>query len=111
MSRGYYRVHMVHEPSGDWITLFVPLDDAGRYDSKAPKPHLAKTSWEGCTYYGEFDAMDGKQHRFVWEGTDPDSLTDLLKVPLQVGRHVVVHEDDDVNSTGYEFIVRDLRRL
>lgn len=110
MERGYYRVHLVAQ-DGDWITLYVPLNEDGWYDRTAPKPHLLKSSWEDSEYYGEVVVTGERFNRIIWADDYPDSLTDMLRAPMHDGAIYTVFENDDRNSDRWTFRVKDIRKL
>lgn len=110
MERGYYRVHLVAQ-DGDWITLYVPLNEDGWYDRNAPKPHLLKSSWEDGEYYGELVVTGERFNRIIWADDYPDSLTDILRAPIHDRAIFTVFETDDRNSERWTFTVKDIRRL
>ncbi len=107
---GFYRVHLQSD-DGDWITMFVPLDDAGRLDRDRPRPYLFKSLWDKNLYLGELVVDRGTEHRLEWAAEAPDSLTDLLTVPLHPNASVRVWQSDTKDSDVYTFRVRSMQRL
>jgi hypothetical protein len=107
---GFYRVHL-QSPDGDWITIFVPLDETGRLDPDRPRPYLFKSLWDNNLYLGELLVDRGAEHRLEWAAEAPDSLTDLLTVPLQPNALVRVWTADSKDSDVYTFRVRAMQKL
>lgn len=112
MDKGYYRVHLVAS-DGDWITLHVPLNEQGGYNSQGRSPHPLKAKWRGCDDYGELVVSSGnKLSRIVWGHEAPDYLTDLLTTPIKLGIIVKVYEGDDEKAFAcYDFIVKYIDRI
>ncbi len=114
MERGYYRIRL-DAADKDWITLYVPLTEDGRYDPAAPKPHLLKCSWDGEELLGEFVAehvKGNKYNRIIWSNTsDSDSLTDFLTTPIKLASQCYVYEGDSPATDEFTFRVRSMTRL
>ncbi len=106
---GYYRIRLEHDD--DWIVIFLPLTADGTLNGSLPSPYLFKAAWDSSEYYGELHVRpDG--NRLEWGSDDPDSLTDLLSVPIRgVGSIIKVWESDDQSSESRLYRVRSVVRL
>jgi hypothetical protein len=107
---GFYRVHLQSD-DGDWLQIFVPLDDSARLDRGRPRPYLFKSQWNKEVHFGELNVERGSDHRLEWAAEAPDSLTDLFTVPLTANSLVRVWENDSRDSDVYMFRVRSMQRL
>ena len=115
LTAGYHRVHLADadaESDADYFTVYVPLDQDGRYDPSAPKPHFAKARWSGDDFLAEFVATGAAHNRFVWTGQDEsDWLTDLLAAPLCLGAVIHIYEGDTLEYDCAVYTVKSVERL
>jgi hypothetical protein len=110
MSGGFHRIHL-RAPDQEYITLYLPLTEDGRLDTKGHQPWLCKALWGGFDYLGEFVAGSDGLNRIVWADED-EWLTDLGTVPVRKGAVVSVYEGDDAELADVvEVVVADVRRV
>jgi hypothetical protein len=110
MPKGHYhRIHM-RSGEGDYLTIYLPLDENGHFQPGGAQPFLLKALWDHHDYYGELTIEAGPYHRIIWD-EGPDALTDLGKAPLKRGGIVRISETDALESGFREFVIHDVSRV